>query len=417
VLRIIDNYTRTKNLFKSIWHFPLVLIFGMSSLTAIPIILSPLTADDIPNSKLRMNLLSLEGNLFQNWILSIWNGIFQWLDVEGRFFPGAVIYGHIIHLVFQGQGLYKLFLALICFAIASQIYYLLNFIFSQNTALFGTLFFLSTYSIRYVYFHDGITSFAGMVPFALFCYLSALNLALRSKRIHSRTFYLSISLYLFASLIYEHFAILLFGTLVFLHYLKPIPKSIKFLFFGFSSLQILFAIYLKVGQNSAPAYSLNLSPSSVAKTTYVQFIGALPGSQYWATNHFISESLLMRIENTFFFIVLASIISWAIFARFFENNNFNVLNKKYFYSYLFLGANLALLPALLTGMTQQWQSAIPVGEAFLCVTIQSAGLGILFALVFDQISRVRATFGSFLFIVLFGFYYLNLIWNYFFIQQ
>jgi hypothetical protein len=417
VLTIIDNYRRTKNLFKSISHFPLLLIFGMSSLTAIPIIFSPLTADDIPNSKLRMNLLSLDGNLFQNWILSIWNGIFQWLDVEGRFFPGAVIYGHIIHLVFQGQGLYKLFLALICFAIASQIYYLLNFIFSQNTALFATLFFLSTYSIRYVYFHDGITSFAGMVPFALFCYLSALNLALRSKQIHSRKFYLSILLYLFASLIYEHFAILLFGTLVFLHYLKPIPKSIKFLFFGLSSLQILFAMYLKVGQNSAPAYSLNLSPFSVVKTTYVQFIGALPGSQFWATNQFISESLLMRIENTFFFIVFVSIISWAIFRHIFEKHNFSMVNKKYVLSYVFLGANLALLPALLTGMTLQWQSAIPVGEAYLCVTIQSAGLSILFAVVFDQISKVKGTFRSFLFLVLFGFYFLNVFWNYFFIQQ
>jgi hypothetical protein len=417
VRAILANYRRTKNLFKSIWHFPLVLVFGMSSLTAIPIIFSPLTADDIPNSKLRMFLSSLEGNLFQNWVISIWNGIFQWLEAEGRFFPGAVLYGHIIHFIFQGQGLYKFYLALICFAIASQIYYLLSFVFSQNTALFGTLFFLSTYSIRYVYFHDGITSFAGMVPFALFCYLSALNLALRSKQLHSTKLYLSILLYLFSSLIYEHFAILLLGTFVFLHYLKPIPKSIRFLFFGLSSLQILFAMYLKVGQNSAPAYSLNLSPFSVIKTTYVQFIGALPGSQFWATNHFISESLLMRIENTFFLIVFVSIISWVIFRHILERNNFNVLNKRHVFSYVFLGANLALLPALLTGMTLQWQSAIPVGEAYLCVTIQSAGLSILFAVVFDQISRVRLTFGRFLFLVLFGFYYLNLVWNYFFIQQ
>jgi hypothetical protein len=417
VRALIDKYSRTEKLIKSILRFPLVLIFGISSLTAIPIIFSPLTADDIPNSRLRTNLLSLEGNLFQNSINSIWNGIFQWLDVEGRFFPGAVIYGHIIHFVFQGQGLYKLFLALICFAIASQIYYLLIFKFSQNTAFFGTVFFLSTYSIRYVYFHDGITSFAGMVPFALFCYLSALNLALRSQRIQSIRFYIAIFLYLSASLIYEHFAILLLGTMVYLYYLKPIPKSIKFLFFGLSFLQILFAMYLKIGQNSAPAYSLNLSPFPVIKTTYVQFIGALPGSQFWATNHFISESLLLRIENTFFFIIFVSIISWAIFRYIFEKNNFSITNKKYLSSYVFLGANLALLPALLTGMTLQWQSAIPVGEAYLCVTIQSAGLSILFAVVFDQISKIKATFGSFLFLVLFGFYYLNLIWNYFFIQQ
>ena len=414
---LIDKYSRTEKLIKSILRFPLVLIFGISSLTAIPIIFSPLTADDIPNSRLRTNLLSLEGNVFQNSINSIWNGIFQWLDVEGRFFPGAIIYGHIIHFVFQGQGLYKLFLALICFAIASQIYYLLIFKFSQNTAFFGTVFFLSTYSIRYVYFHDGITSFAGMVPFALFCYLSALNLALRSQRIQSIRFYIAIFLYLSASLIYEHFAILLLGTMVYLYYLKPIPKSIKFLFFGLSFLQILFAMYLKIGQNSAPAYSLNLSPFPVIKTTYVQFIGALPGSQFWATNHFISESLLLRIENTFFFIIFVSIISWAIFRYIFEKNNFSITNKKYLSSYVFLGANLTLLPALLTGMTLQWQSAIPVGEAYLCVTIQSAGLSILFAVVFDQISKIKATFGSFLFLVLFGFYYLNLIWNYFFIQQ
>jgi hypothetical protein len=176
-------------------------------------------------------------------------------------------------------------------------------------------------------------------------------------------------------------------------------------------------MYLKVGQNSAPAYSLNLSPISVIKTTYIQFIGALPGSQFWATNHFISENLLMRIENTFVFIIFVSIISWVIFRHVFERNNFNLLNKRYLFSYVLLGANLALLPALLTGMTLQWQSAIPVGEAYLCVTIQSAGLSILIAVIFDQIFKVRATFGRFLFLVLFGFFYLNLIWNYFFIQQ
>jgi len=413
----MTKYNGFKKLIESTSSFPLILIFGMGSLTAIPIVFSPLTADDVPNSKLRMNLLSLEGNLFQNSMTSIWNSIFQWLEVEGRFFPGAVIYGHIIHFVFQGQGLYKLFLALICLAVASQIYFLLIFKFSQNTAFFGTVFFLSTYSIRYVYFHDGITSFAGMVPFALFCYLSALNLALRSHRIHSIKFYSAIFLYLFASLIYEHFAILLLGTLVFLHYLKPVAKSIKFFFFGLSCLQILFAIYLKIGQNSAPAYSLNLSPFPIIKTTYVQFIGALPGSQYWATNHFISESLLLWVENTFFFIIFLSVISWAIFTSIFQKNDFSVTNKKFVSSYVFLGANLALLPALLTGMTLQWQSAIPTGEAYLCVTIQSAGLSILLAAIFDQIRRVKATFGSFLFLVLFGFYYLNLSWNYIFIQQ
>ncbi len=411
------HYSRAKNLFKSFLRFPLVIIFGMSSLIAIPIIFSPLTADDVPNAKLRPILLSMEGNLLENFLHSIWSGIFQWLDVEGRFFPGAVIYGHIVHFVFQGQGLYKLFLALICFAIASQIYYLLNFIFSQNTAFFGTLFFLSTYSIRYVYFHDGITSFAGMVPFALFCYLSALNLALRSTGIRSRRSFIAILLYLFASLIYEHFAILLIGTLFFLHFLKPIDKSIKLLFFGLSSLQILLAVYLKVGLNSAPAYSLNFSPVSVVRTTYVQFIGALPGSQFWATNHFISENLLSKVENTFFFIIFVSIVSWVSFRYVFADKDFNVTNKKYIYSYVFLGVNLATLPALLTGMTLQWQSAIPVGQAYLCVTIQSAGLSILCAAIFDQISKFRATFGSFLFLVLLSFYYLNLIWNYSFIHQ
>ncbi len=416
-MRLIrNNYNGVKKLIESISRFPLVLVFGMSSLTAIPIIFSPLTADDIPNSKLRMNLMALEGNLFQNLINSISNSIFQWLDAEGRFFPGAVFYGHVIHFVFQGQGLYKFFLALICFAITSQIYYLLVFKFSQKTALVGTVFFLSTYSIRYIYFHDGITSFAGMVPFALFCYLSALNLAIRSQRIHSIKFYTAISLYLFASLIYEHFAVLLLGTLVFLHYLKPTPKSIKYFFFVFSCLQILLAIFLKSGQNSAPAYSFSFSPASVLKTTYVQFIGAVPGSQFWATNNFISENLLRLIESTLFFIVFVSIISWAIFRHAFEKNDLNEADKECVSSYVFLGANLALVPALLTGMTLQWQSGIPVGEAYLCVTIQSAGLSILFAVFFDKISKVKVTFGSFLFLVLIGFYYLNVIWNYLFVQ-
>ena len=60
------------------------------------------------------------------------------------------------------------------------------------------------------------------------------------------------------------------------------------------------------------------------------------------------------------------------------NLDLSLIEKKHQVSYLFLGLNMAVLPALLTGMTLQWQSAIPVGEAYLCVTIQSAGLSILF---------------------------------------
>jgi hypothetical protein len=406
-----------KRVFEIISRYPLISIALLSSLTASPIIFSPLTADDIPNATLRTILLSSPGNPLENWFSSIGSATSQWLNVEGRFFPGAVIYGHIVHYIFQGHGLYKLFLATICFAISTQIFYFLNFHFSKKASFVGTFFFLSTYSIRYVYFHDGVTSFAGMVPFALFCYLSALNLAIRSNRLFSIRFFSSIFLYVFASLIYEHFAILLFGTFVFLYYQRVIPKSVKFLFFGLSSLQILFALYFKLGEDSAPAYSLSFSPIAIFKTTFIQFLGGFPGSQYWSTNHFISQTLLLKIENAFLLIILLAVVSWIAFQKIVFGSELSAVKKNHILAYLFFGANLAFLPALLTGMTFQWQSAIPMGEAYLCVTIQSAGLSILAAILFDRLSKNWAPLANLVFLVFIALFYLNVTWNYLFIQQ
>ena len=407
----------TKALLERVSRFPLLLISIMSAMTALPVVFSPLTADDIPNSKLRSNLLTLQGDLLQNSLSSIWNATNQWLEVEGRFFPGAVIYGHIVHFIFQGQGLYKLFLALICFGIASQIFYFINYRFSQKTALLGVVFFLSTYSIRYVYFHDGVTSFAGMVPFALFLYLAALNLALRTSKVLSWRLLSAIFLYVFASLIYEHFAILFLGTFLFLFLLGTTPRLIMYIFFSLSLLQILFAIILKVGTSTAPAYSLSFSPLSVIKTTYIQFVGGFPGSQYWGSNHFISESLLYWVQKSFPLIIILAIISWILLQKILSTFDIDVVDKKHAFPYIIFGLSLAFIPAFLTGVTLQWQSGLPMGEAYLCVTIQGAGLGILAAVCFDWLSRVYSNIAKVLFLCILAFFYLNVVWNFLFIQQ
>jgi len=393
------------------------LLFCLAALIALPIIFSPLTADDIPNFKFRANLLSLPGNIVENWLISIWNLTNQWLEVEGRFFPGALIYGHIIHFIFQGIGLYKVFLASLLIGITFQIYNLMNYVFSKKASLIGVVFFLSSYSIRYVYFHDGITSFSGMVPFGLLCFLLSINIALRIKSFYSIKTLISILLYVFACLTYEHFAILVIGVFTFLALLQKENITLKYVLLTISIIQIVLALYLKIGQTTAPAYSINFSPLPVINTTLKQFLGAFPGSQYWATNNFISTTLMSQIMKSFTLVIIFAIVIYLILERSLKYPMNKTVTKRSSIAYLVLGFMMAVLPALLTGLTAQWQSSIPLGQAYLCVTIQSAGLSLILIVIYEQLYKTRAYLANLLALVTCALFVLNVFWNYFFIKQ
>ena len=79
-------------------------------LVLLPIVWTPVTADDIPNSKSRVVISNMPGDFFSSYISVFLSNTQQWIDAEGRFFPGATFYGLGIHTIFQGIGLYKVYL-------------------------------------------------------------------------------------------------------------------------------------------------------------------------------------------------------------------------------------------------------------------------------------------------------------------
>jgi hypothetical protein len=214
-------------------------------------------------------------------------------------------------------------------------------------------------------------------------------------------------------LTYEHFTILVIGVFIFLALLQKENITLKYVLLTISIMQIVLALYLKIGQTTAPAYSINFSPLPVINTALKQFLGAFPGSQYWAANNFISTTLMSQIMKSFTLVIIFAIVIYLILERSLKYPMNKTVTKRSSIAYLVLGFTMAVL----TGLTAQWQSSIPLGQAYLCVTIQSAGLSLILIVIYEQLYKTRTYLANLLALVTCALFVLNVFWNYFFIKQ
>ena len=352
-------------------------------LALLPIISTPLTADDIPNSKSRIFLSDMPGDLFSNFISVFLSNTQQWIDAEGRFFPGATFYGLLIHSIFQGVGLYKIYLfaiSLILFALLLQV---MSRILPLNFAVLGTLFALSGYSLRYRYFHEGISSFAGQVPFAGVLFLLSILLLIDDKFAFKKfTFPISIFSFVFAALTYEHIATFIPGVIVFLFFNSPtvFRKRNTLVFSLLLFLQLILTLKLRSGVKSAPAYTLDFQSLDFIQTAFKQLLSPLPASQFL----FAQPGFLGAVEKNYLLHNLGWVLILCVGFITFSLSAFQRLalgniiktNWSKVTTIGLLGLNMLIVPSLLTGATLRWQSELPSGEGYLCVVLQSIGLGL-----------------------------------------
>jgi hypothetical protein len=378
-LRLAKQRIRDIKLIKSV-------AISYAILVLLPIIWTPLTADDIPNSKSRIIISDTEGNFFSNFISLFLSNTQQWIDAEGRFFPGATFYGLSVHSIFQGMGLYKVYLFAISLALFIILYQIMARILPFNFAVLGTLFALSGYSLRYRYFHDGISSFAGLVPFAGALFLLSILLLIDDKLAYKKfTFPISIFSFVFAALTYEHIVTFIPGVVILLFFCAPkiFRKRNVLTFSSLLILQIILTLNLRSGVKSAPAYTLDFESLDFLRTAFKQLLSPLPASQFL----FSQSDFLGTVEQNYLFHNLVWVLMLctgfiAISLRAFQRltlANFANTSRLKLISVALLGLNMVIVPSLLTGATLRWQAELPSGEGYLCVVLQTIGIGFFVA--------------------------------------
>jgi hypothetical protein len=357
-----------------------------ATLVLLPIAWTPLTADDIPNSKSRVIISDMEGSFFSNFISLFLSNTQQWIDAEGRFFPGATFYGLGIHTIFQGVGLYKIYLFTISMTLFLLLFQVMVKVLPLEFAALGTLFALSGYSLRYRYFHDGISSFSGQVPFAGVLFLLSILLLIDNKYAFKKfTFPISIFSFVFAALTYEHVVTFIPGVVMFLFFNSPkmFRKRNVLTFSSLLCLQLILTLKLRSGVKSAPAYTLDFESLDFLRTAFKQLLSTLPASQFlFSKPEFlgvVEQNYLLHNLVWIFILCIGFIaIGFSAFQRL-AVNNFTKTSWLKLVSIGLLGLNMLIVPSLLTGATLRWQSELPNGEGYLCVVLQSIGLGFFFA--------------------------------------
>jgi hypothetical protein len=374
-LRLTKQRIQDINLIKG-----LAISYGI--LVLLPIVWTPLTADDIPNSKSRIFVSGLSGDFFSNYVSVFLSNTQHWIDAEGRFFPGATFYGLAIHTIFQGIGLYKVYLFAISLTLFVLLFQVMVRVLPFNFAALGTLFALSGYSLRYRYFHDGISSFAGQVPFAGVLFLLSILLLIDSKfAIKKFTFPISIFSFVFAVLTYEHVVTFIPGVVLFLFFNSPknFRKRNVLTFSSLLFLQLILTLKLRSGVKTAPAYTLDFESLDFLRTSFKQLLAPLPASQFlFSQPGFLGaverHYLLHNLVWIFIFCVGFITIGLRAFRRI-AVDNFTKTSWLKLFSVGLIGLNMLIVPSLLTGATLRWQSELPSGEGYLCVVLQSIGLG------------------------------------------
>jgi hypothetical protein len=336
----------------------------------------------------------MSGDFFTSYVSVFLSNTQQWMDAEGRFFPGATFYGLGIHTIFQGVGLYKFYLFAISLLLFLLLFQVMVRVLPFNFAALGTLFALSGYSLRYRYFHDGISSFAGQVPFAGVLFLLSILLLIDNKFAFKKfTFPISIFSFVFAALTYEHVVTFIPGVVFFLFFNSPknFRKRNVLTFSALLFLQLVLTLKLRSGVKSAPAYTLDFESLDFLRTAFRQLLSPLPASQFL----FSRPDFLGAVEQNYLLHNLAWIflfcfgfisIGLSAFRRL-ALDNLTKTSWLKLISIGLIGLNMLIVPSLLTGATLRWQSELPSGEGYLCVVLQSIGLGFFVAAILTALEN------------------------------
>ena len=333
------------------------------------VLMSPYGSDDVTNSYLprwiasgrrRTGAISLTAQA-------------SWVQTEGRFIPGSVLWTEIGHGVFTTRESYKFWLFLLSLgAIVAVARLAVRLTRRPELWVITALALASTWAFRTWF--DGLATFAGLLPATIMFTAVVLTALVKVQpwpllALAALLWYLVLVTYEVAIVFTPIFAVLIWVSARRLA--NVLALVVPSLVAG------LTALVLKVTlDNPTPRwdYTMDLDPARVVPTYLRQFSAALPLSQYWYPGTAAIDVPWRLIVPALLVIgipVLLTLMSAL--------NSMTQLSIRPIAALGGLGLAVAVAAPILVSLTMRWQAEIPPGQGYLSVAWGYAGLALLMA--------------------------------------
>jgi len=374
-------------------------------LSLIPIIGTPISGDDIPNSQIRKTLQDSGFNLFEFSI----NTSLQWIKNEGRFFPLSFFWQYATFFVFnQNIFIYKVFLAILylsCISIIS--FFILKILNLYNFIIYFIIFiFASNYQIQQssTMAFDGITGFVGLPIFGLSLFFGGIQLILNSNK---KRFEVLGSILIYLSLItYETIFLFLSSYFIFILFILKKSKKLTFILpFSIQGITIVLLRYF-IFPNHSDAYTVSLNWKKLFNAYLNNLYSSIPGYKLFT---FYQNSITLI---TIIIILLLSFFIFLIIYSFQKELSYKMNDKYSKIYYLLVTAVISLLISPLgSSLSKRWQNSTPEYHSYISVVYQYINVSVILVCVLLLISKSKI-FSILVFYLVSLFASLNFVQNY-----
>jgi hypothetical protein len=356
------------------------LLMAVAALAVLlPVLWTPYSGDDIINSGLPAVMSDADA--------SRWDVIrkltTEWMNFQGRFFPGAVAYGVMVFTVFTSRIAYKAYLLVLWMAVIAALWAWIARLFRDHSLGFVVgIGAVGTLAFRYPYFHDGVSAYAGLLPWALL--LLTAVLALTVRRPSSRTsMVVGSAVLVWALVLVTYEVVVLLVPIVVVSVLLGSPerswRRTVWLALGvplIASLMVTSLLRARLHDDPAPGYRIHLDVADVPRTIAKQLLASLPLGQFWLPRAAMSWPRIGLVA-----LCVGTVAGLAAYAGLLgaRPGRSGRATSRQLVWLVGLGCWMWVAPALLVGITLRWQYELPWGEGYLSMVFSSVGVVMMLA--------------------------------------
>ncbi|NTW40169.1 MAG: hypothetical protein HGA44_09830 [Cellulomonadaceae bacterium] len=330
---------------------------------------TPYRGDDVVNSQVHENLASVHWTL---WHAIVFNTT-DWMEHQGRFFPGSVSWTLSVFYVADTHAAYKLVLvATLALALLTAALLVGRASRAWSGGVVTAVLLLGLVQIRV--WADAYTAFSGLLTLTTAATLAAVVLVLRSGRWWAA---------LGAALLYSG-ALLTYETVIL--FVPPIVLLVIVLtrrwrralaFVVPAVLQAAWVLFLRSRMvGVAPAYQVALVPGDVLRTTARQMVAALPLSQWWLHADGVPPITVGALAVTTLLAGVPAAVCVYLVAGRRRRAPGDAVPRGGAWTVVVLGIWMWVSSSVLVGMTLRWQQSVELGQGYLPVVYGQVGLAL-----------------------------------------
>jgi hypothetical protein len=366
-----------------------VVVAGLAVL--LPLLWTPYSGDDVINATLP-EVMAAEHASRWSVIRELTS---QWIEHEGRFFPGAVSYGALVFTTFTTRVAYKLFLAVLwAVTLAAVANWTRRFSGDRTFGVVVAICTIGTLSFRYPSFHDGVSAYSGLLPWTLLLFTLVLALAARRPEARSAAALAVAALLWSVALVTYEVVVVLVPVVVACvltgssdrrwHKAVLVALGIPLV----ACLTTVAVLRTRLDTAAAPGYTIRLDPGDVVVTFGKQLVASLPLAQFWLPRTAASWPALDVVA------VIVAIVAGCAGLFVMTRHDPRAAPEHRLGWLAVMGAWLWAAPAFLVGITARWQRELPWGQGYLSVVISSVGVALVLAVAHRATARWAARSGS-----------------------